>query len=325
MQIGTVRIDDPLRPYVIAELSGNHGQKYVQAERLVAAAAEAGADAIKVQTFDAEDICADIPLPIGQNAAADAWFARLGVTRMRELFSKGGFPRKWHKRLKRFAARQGVEFLSTPFSFLAARFLVEEIGVNALKIASGDLTFQPLLDYAARRCYDVPILLSTGGATVEECYAVATSGAMYGALTTNRLALLHCVSIYPCPDIHANLRAIGTIQERFRTIKELRLPVMGWSDHTLDASLVPALAVACGATLIEKHIRLEEDTTSIDVAHSLTPSQFRTMVDTVRHAAEVLGYGHKPDPGELHDRLWGRRDPSDWLRPTKAAREGAWE
>lgn len=324
LKIGNRRIDDPKNIFVVAELSGNHGQSYKQAERLVAAAAEAGANAIKVQTFEPEEICADIPLPLGKNTEADAWFTKLGVTRMRELFSKGGFPRKWHKRLRNFAVRQGVEFLSTPFSVSAARFLVEEVGVHALKIASGDLTFKPLLIYAATRS-DVPILWSTGGATLDEIYETATS-VLYRPLANGRLAIFHCVSIYPCPDVYANLNAIKAIKQRFDVLPTtIPKPVMGWSDHTLSSILVPALAISCGATVIEKHIRLANDTTSVDVGHSLDPQEFGRMVREIRHTVNTLGELTKePQAGEMHDRLWARRG-KDGLRPTDEARAGQWE
>ena len=324
LSINGVPIDDPLRPYVIAEMSGNHNQDYAQAERLVVAAAEAGADAIKVQTFTPEEICADIPLPFGHSPEHDAWLRSLGVTGMRELFAKGGFPRQWHVKLKRFAERQGIEFLSTPFSPNALNFLVYEVGVHAIKIASGDLTNTPLLVAAAES--QLPILLSTGGATDDEIYAAVTSGLpMFEALRAGRIAILHCVSIYPCPEMEVNLRAIESIRSRVKSHERASV-VMGFSDHTLSVDRVPGLAIAAGATFIEKHIRLEDDTTSIDAAHSLTPGQFATMVIYVQEVALICGHGRKePQPGELHDRLWGRRDPSDWLRPTMAAREGRWE
>ena len=325
LTINDVRLDDPQRVYVIAEAAGSHNQDYATAEALVHAAADVGADAVKFQTFEASDICVDMPLPWGKDPRHDAWLQALDVQDMRALFSKGGLPRDWHKPLKDVAESRGIAFLSTPFSVDAARFLVEEMGVPALKIASGDLTFTPLLEYAAST--ELPVILSTGGATLKEIESALFT--LDDAIPESRLnemwfyrdvALLHCVSIYPCHDTFANVRAISTLQEHFVC------GAFGFSDHTLSYDLVPALAVSCGATVYEKHLRLEDDISSVDAAHSLTPGQFAHMVYTIRQVPMILGHGRKePHALELHDKAWARRDPSDWLRPTAAARQGAWE
>jgi sialic acid synthase SpsE len=284
--------------------------------KLVEAAADVWADAIKFQTFDAVDICADIALPFGHDIASDAWLTSLRVTRMRELFAKGGLPRDWHAPLRDLAQSMGLAFLSTPFSVNAARFLVNDIGVPALKIASGDLTFTPLLDYAAGA--QLPVILSTGASTMAEVrQAVATLRAYDPHLP---LALLHCVCQYPCQAEDANLLAIRALLGAAGNPMAL-----GWSDHTLSYDVVPALAVACGATVLEKHLRLDDDHTSIDVGHSLTPEAFSRMVTTVRMTPSIIGVAYKaPRPCEAHERLWIRRDPRDWLRPFGRAREGAW-
>ena len=316
LMIDGKRLDDPQRCYVIAEASGNHAQDYARAEALVYAAAEAQADAIKFQTFTADEIAADVPIPRGRGGAAhDAWLERLGAQSLRDLCRHGGLPRPWHFELKRLAEMMGLTFLSTPFSLDAARFLVEEVQVPALKIASGDLTFTPLLQYAAST--GLPLLLSTGGATlaeVQQALHVITSQAQ----ASTGVVVLQCVSSYPCPPDACNLRAIQTLQQR--TLCD----AVGWSDHTVDEALVPALAVALGATVIEKHLKLAEDDTSIDAGHSLAPAQFKRMVEVMRQTAAALGTGEKwPHALEAHDRLWARRG-SDGLRPTDAARAGRW-
>ena len=200
-------------------------------------------------------------------------------------------------------------------------FLVEDVGVHALKIASGDLTFTPLLTYAART--GIPLILSTGGATeIEVCEALAIINQRSGRNTSafcDQVALLHCRSIYPCADIWTNLRVIQCFQ------KNMRVGAVGWSDHTVSTDLVPALAVAMGATVIEKHLCLEGDIMSVDASHSLSPRHFAAMVRTVRAVPCILGNGEKqPHRAELHDRLWARRSPTDWLRPTDEARAGRW-
>jgi sialic acid synthase SpsE len=316
LTINGVRVDDPQRPYIIAEAAGSHGQDYATAQNLVRVAADAGADAIKFQTFRAEWIAApDIVIPRGQGGSAhDAWLDRLGVVTLRDLFRWGGLPREWHKPLQVLAADCGITFLSTPFSLEDARFLVEDIGVPAVKIASGDLTFVPLLQYADST--NLPLIVSTGGATFAEVkHAVFTH--CKAAWSARRLVLMHCCSVYPAPEDSVNLRAIHALQAC--------LCPVGYSDHTLSAEVVPALAMATGAVCLEKHLRLEGDSTTVDAGHSLTPAQFRQMVETVRQVPAILGDGIKqPHALEMHDRLFARRSPEDWLRPTQAAREGTW-
>lgn len=323
LTINGTRLDDPQRPYIVAEMSGNHNQDYATAVALIHAAADAGADAVKTQTFTAEEICADIPFPFGHNATHDAWARGLGVVGMRDLFRIGGLPRAWHKPLKDVAESRGIAFLSTPFSVDAAKFLVEEIGVPALKIASGDLTFTPLLRYAATT--GLPVILSTGGATLDEV-ETALHTINLACMNIIPVAVLHCVSVYPCADMLANLRAIATMREQFFNMALSAPMALGFSDHTLSYDLVSSLAVACGATVLEKHIKLTKDKTSIDAAHSLPPYHFSRYADAARRASAILGHGRKePHALERHDKLWARRDSSDWLRPTAAARQGAWE
>ena len=313
MPHSTHPLTDPTCPYVLAEASGNHNQDLQQARLLVQAAAASGANGIKFQTFTSEEICADVPILFGHDPVHDAWCQRLGVTRIRELFSKGGLPRAWHKDLKQEAEDLGIDFLSTPFSVDAAKFLVEDLGVRALKIASGDLTFVPLHQYAAST--NLPVIISTGGATLDEIDE--TLEYYYGSL--NQPIVLHCRSIYPCDQRLLDLACLKTFRKEFDV-------EVGLSDHTLSTDLVPAMAVAFGAVLFEKHLRLATDTSSVDVSHSLDPEQFRRYVDTIRICCAIRGNGYKdPHPLELHDLVWARRDPSDWKRPVQRGREGEWE
>ncbi len=315
LAINGVPLDDPTAPYVIAEAASSHCQDYATAQALVRAAADAGANAVKFQLFAAETLCADVPLPWGYNSEHDAWLQRLGVRTMRDLFRKGSLPREWCMPLKNLAESVGIAWLCTPFSVEEAQFLVEEVGVQALKIASGDLTYEPLLAYAAST--ELPIILSTGMAQIEEIDAALRTIEPHEYCP--RVALLHCLSVYPCPEEAMNLRVIPYMQEAYAC------GAVGLSDHTLSADVVPALAVSLGASVYEKHMRLEGDTSSVDADHSLSPAQFRHMVEVMRRVSRILGAGKKaPHPLEYHDKLWARRDPSDWLRPMKRAREGAW-
>lgn len=303
--------------YIIAEAGSNHGGSLQQACRLVIEAAKAGADAIKFQTFTAAEIAADVPILLGHDAAHDAWIRRLGHATLPELFATGGLPRDWHRDLARCAADNNIDFLSTPFSVDAARFLVEDVGVSRLKIASGDLTFTPLLTYA--NTARLPIILSTGGAFLSEIRDAITH--LAGAQARHQLTILHCIASYPCDMGDAQLAMIPYLH------KQLGIPI-GWSDHTLSVTTVPVMAVAAGATLIEKHFVLTDASSKNlpDSGHSLGPASFTRMVAAVRDAERILGTPEKRYlvGNEAHDRLWARRDPSDWLRPTAAARAGQW-
>lgn len=300
--------------YVIAEASGNHSQSLDRAHALVQAAADAGAHAVKFQTFTPEEIAADnVRILRGYDRQHDAWIATLGVTTLRELFAQGGLPRPWHHQLKEHATDRGIDFLSTPFSVDAARFLVEEIGVSALKIASGDITFFQLLDYA--NTLDIPVILSTGAATLDDITAAVLLH-LPTQYYAQRLALLHCRSVYPCPASIVNLRSIQYLALNFPYCTP------GWSDHTTDIGM-PSYALCAGAQVIEKHICLDAD--GVDAGHSLTPVAFQAMMQRLHEVAEILGTATKNvHPREAHDRLWARRD-IDNLRPTAAARAGAWK
>jgi sialic acid synthase SpsE len=314
--VGGRRIGPDQPPYVIAEISANHEHERVRAEALVFAAALAGASAVKFQTFAPEDLAAPhVLVPQGYDLAHDQWLVALGVREFRDLFAHGGLPPAWHRPLKLLAEGLGLHFLSTPFSLAAAQFLVEDVGVPALKIASGDLPFTPLLRYVATT--GLPVFLSTGGATLAEVEQAVTE--LWQPYMAGRLVLLHCVSHYPMAPEEANLRAIRTLAMSFPRAQ------VGWSDHSLSADLVPALAVREGACVIEKHLTWDRAEGRVDAGHSLTPAEFARMVRAVRGVRAMRGSGVKgPQPSEGHDRLWARRAAHDWLRPTPEAREGRW-
>ncbi|HEY5866312.1 MAG TPA: N-acetylneuraminate synthase family protein [Candidatus Tectomicrobia bacterium] len=318
LTIDGIRLDDPQHVYVVAEASANHCRDLGKARALVEAAHAAGAQACKFQTFSADRIAApNIVIPRGFDPAHDAWLDRIGAVTVQDVLAHGGLPWEWHAELKELAASLGITFLSTPFSLDDAKFLVEEIKVPALKIASGDITFTPLLRYAGST--GLPIILSTGASTYREVVDAVLALCMGGGYVHN-VALLHCASIYPCPVGAINLwRLCGLQFDRM-------CGAYGLSDHTLSVDTVPAMAVALGATVYEKHLRLNEGT-SVDTDHSLTPDQFKTMVDTLQEASRAMGkeWPAAMHPTEAHERLWMRRSSEDWLRPTQAAREGKWE
>ena len=243
-------------PLIVAEVGSNHDGSLERALELVAAAAAAGAEAVKFQTYAAERL------------------VRPGHE-LHRFFCEYALPREWHERLRDAAAAAGLLFLSTPFDPQAADFLAA-LGVPALKIASADLTNLPLLRRCAR--HGLPLLLSTGMATTEE---VEMAVAEARAASCRALALLHCVSLYPTPPEKSELSAIPALAERFG------LPV-GFSDHSLSATL-PAAAVALGACLVEKHFTLSRSLPGPDHAVALEPHEFAAMAAACRETAAALG------------------------------------
>ncbi|MEW6320981.1 MAG: N-acetylneuraminate synthase family protein [Acidobacteriota bacterium] len=284
MQIGPHLIgrDEPL--FVIAELGLNHGGSLDQALALADAAAAAGAAAVKLQTIDAARlVTADAPGPAHVEAAS-----------LVEFFRQFELDEEAHRAVARQARAHGLAFLSTPFDEDAVDMLVR-VGVDALKIASGDLTHHRLIAKAART--GKPLILSTGMANLTEIAEAVGCARMAGATA---LALLHCVSAYPVPQGEENLRAIVTLADQFY------LPV-GLSDHGTDP-LAAAMTVALGGQLFEKHLVLDADGGEIDAPVSATPDALAVLVRTAARAQAALGDGRKVCRGaEAANRASSRR------------------
>lgn len=274
------RLVGPGRPcFVIAEAGVNHNGDLRKAEALVDAAAAAGADAVKFQTFSAERLAAaDAPKAAYQERAG-----REGETQ-RQMLRKLELSENDHHVLAKRCRRKGIAFLSSPFDEESLELLLR-VGVPALKLPSGELTNHPLLRRAARS--GKPLVVSTGMATLAE---VAAAVRALGA-ARRRLVLLHCVSAYPAEPAWANLRALETLARSFR------VPV-GWSDHMLGNE-VSFAAAARGACLIEKHLTLDRRLPGPDHAASLEPRGFAALVRGVRAVESALGDGVKrPVPAE---------------------------
>ncbi len=254
--------------YIIAELSANHHGEYARAEAVVRAAADAGADAIKLQTYTADSLTLDCDEPPFQIGEGTIWSGRT----LYDLYSEAATPYDWHEPLRDLAHELGLDFFSTPFDEEATDFL-DDLGVPAFKIASFELVHIPLLRHVATK--GKPIILSTGMGTVEEIdEAVAAVG-------DAPLALLRTNSAYPAPPDQMNLRAMDTLAERYR------VPI-GLSDHTLGWTVAVA-AIARGATIIEKHLTLSRDQPGPDSAFSMEPAEFQAMVQAIRTTEAALG------------------------------------
>ncbi len=257
-------------PMVVAEIGVNHDGDPARALELVAAAAEAGADAVKLQVFD--------PARLVTAGAATAGYQRERGQggRQRTMLERLVLPRPALAETVAAARARGLAVLATPFDEDAADVVVA-LGVDAIKIGSGDLTHAPLLAHVARA--GRPLVVSTGMATTDEVRAAVA--AIRTAATGVPLALLHCVSAYPAPPEAANLRAIPALHAA------TGLPV-GWSDHVPGPETAVA-AVALGAPLLERHLTLDRTAPGPDHAASDEPAELAAYVRAVRRAHAALG------------------------------------
>jgi pseudaminic acid synthase len=281
-----VGINQPV--YIVAEISANHNQDFEQAVRMIRSAKEAGADAVKLQTYTPDTITIDCD---------NDYFLIKGTIwdrrRLYELYGEAYTPWEWQPKLKCIADQLGIALFSSPFDFTAVDFL-EKMEVPAFKIASCELIDLPLVDRVART--GKPIILSTGMATLSEIDdAVRTCR----AAGNGQIILLKCTSAYPALPEEMNLRTIPHLSSAFG------LPV-GLSDHSLGISVAIA-AVVLGACVVEKHFTLSRAITGPDSAFSLEPHEFKEMVDSIRMAEKACGsVSYEPTNQEVVSRVFRR-------------------
>lgn len=275
--------------YIIAEAGVNHNGSLNLAKKLVDAAAEAGADAVKFQTFKAEKEIS----PYAEQAEYQK--KNTGqVESQLDMVKKLELPFEAFSELKGYADSLGIEFLSTPFEEESADFL--EPLVRRYKIASGEIINIPLLRHIAEK--GKPMIISTGMADLGEIEKAINT--VRSANDELGLTLLHCTTNYPAPFDEVNLNAMNTLKAAFG------LPV-GYSDHTLGME-VPVAAVALGAVLIEKHFTLDKNMPGPDHKASLEPTELKNMISSIRHIEKALGSGCKvPAAGELEIRKVARK------------------
>lgn len=265
---------------IIAEAGVNHNGRLELALKLVGAAAAAGAEMVKFQSFVAEEVVTpDAPKAAYQVDDAQPGQSQLEMIRALQLSPDD------HRAIVEACRQSRVRFLSTPFDLPSLRLLVD-LGVPAIKVPSGEVTNLPFLAEVART--GKPVILSTGMSNLAE---VGVAVATLQEAGCRELALLHCVSSYPADPRQVNLRAMATLTQEFG------LPV-GYSDHTLGRE-VPLAAVALGACIIEKHFTLDRGLPGPDQRASATPPEIRDLVVGVRVVEAALGDGRKePTPGE---------------------------
>jgi N-acetylneuraminate synthase len=272
---------DPV--FIIAEAGVNHDGDLARALALCDAARATGADAVKFQTFRAEDLVVPGAPTAAYQKRQTGEQDQFGMLRKLELSPEQ------HERIRDHCVAIGIEFFSTPFSVQAVDLLVA-LGVRRMKLPSGELTHKALVQHACAT--GLPVLLSTGMATLDEVReALAWAREVRGSLAG--VTVLHCTSAYPASDEALNLRAITRMHE------SLGLPV-GYSDHStgIEASLA---AVALGATVIEKHLTLDRTLPGPDHAASLEAEEFGAMVRGIRRISDMLGDGVKAPRPEEHD------------------------
>lgn len=289
------------KTFIIAEAGVNHNGSLDLAKELVYRAAEAGADAVKFQTFHAENI-------ISKHAEkADYQKKTTGNDETQlEMVKRLEMDQRMHEELVKSCRESRIQFLSTPFDLESVDLLANEIKVDQLKIPSGEITNAPLLLKAAQT--QLPIILSTGMSTlgdIEDALGVLAFGylfdkneelskdqfekALFGAegqrVLREKITLLHCTTEYPAPYEDVNLRVLDTLQQAFGL-------TVGLSDHTAGIA-VPIAAVACGARVIEKHFTLDKNLPGPDHKASVEPDELKQMIDSIRQVEKALGISTK--------------------------------
>ncbi len=259
-----------MKVYIIAELSANHYGDLETAKHSIRAMAQAGADAIKLQTYTADTMTLDCDRDDFKVGKGTLWEGRT----LYDLYQEAHTPWEWHKELFQFANELGMDCFSTPFDKTSVDFL-EQFNPPFYKIASFELVDLPLIRYVVSKRR--PIIMSTGMASLSEIQDAVDIIKSEGV----QLSLLKCTSAYPALPESMNLRMIPHLSETFG------VPT-GLSDHSLGIA-VPVAAVALGACIVEKHFTLSRDTPGPDSAFSLEPDEFKAMVDAIRVVESAIG------------------------------------
>jgi N-acetylneuraminate synthase len=274
LNIGEHRVGPGCPIYVVAEVSANHNQDFEHAVKIIQAAKDSGADAVKLQTYTADTMTIRSANEQFRIGGGTLWDGRT----LYELYGEAYTPWEWQPRLQQVANDLGMDLFSTPFDDTAVDFL-EKMNVPAHKVASFELVDIGLIQKIART--GKPMIMSTGMATVEEIEEAVQAARQAGA---TQIALLKCTSAYPARPEDMNLLTIPELAKRFAV-------AVGLSDHTMGSAVAVA-AVALGACIIEKHITLSRSVKGPDSEFSLEPQEFKAMVEAIRTTEKALGAVH---------------------------------
>ena len=270
-KIGKKEVGEDNPTFIIAELSANHMNDFDIAVKTIEAMAEAGADAVKFQTFTPDTITIDCDNEYFQIKQGTVWDGQV----LHELYEDAYMPWDWQPKLKKIAEDLGLIVFSSPFDKTSVDFL-EDMDMPAYKIASFEITDIPLIEYVAS--IGKPVIISTGIACMEDIELAVKTCLDVG---NDKISLLKCTSSYPAPFEEINLNTIPDIAERFNV-------VVGLSDHTLGGEVSTA-AVALGANIIEKHFILDRNMGGPDSEFSMEPHEFRQMVNSIRNVEKAMG------------------------------------
>ncbi|MFH1462591.1 MAG: pseudaminic acid synthase [bacterium] len=257
--------------FVVAEISGNHQGSLEKAKEIVGAACQAGADAIKTQTYTPDDLTIDCSKELFQVKVNPAWQGRT----LYQLYREAHTPYEWQPELKKAAESYGIPLFSSPFDEKAVDFW-EKMGAVAYKVASFEIVDLELLKAIAKT--GKPVIMSRGMASIEEIELALKTLRDNGA---REIAVLHCVSSYPALPEEMNLATIPDIRQKFGV-------VAGLSDHTLGTEAAIA-SVALGASIIEKHFTLSRAEGGVDAAFSLEPAELKELIRVVRTVEKAIG------------------------------------
>jgi pseudaminic acid synthase len=257
------------KTFIIAELSGNHNNNLQYTKETILAMKEAGADAVKLQTYTAESLTLNVDNEEFGPRKEGLWKGKKPY----EVFSEGALPYEWHQELFTYARSLGLTCFSSPFDEDAVEFL-EALDNPIYKIASFEIQHIPLIEKIAKT--GKPVIISTGIAKLSDIEL-----ALDYFPDKSKVTLLKCTSAYPTPYSEVNLNAMQTLSKAFGT-------KVGISDHTLGGA-VPVAAVALGAEVVEKHFILDKSKGGVDADFSMTPSEFKLMVDSIRIVEQALG------------------------------------
>jgi N,N'-diacetyllegionaminate synthase len=280
-----------VKVFIIAEAGVNHNGDISLAKRLIELSAEAGADAVKFQTFKTEKLVSKFAAKADyQKQTTDASESQLSMLKKLELSYED------HLLLKSHCQKYNIQFLSSPFDLDSVDFL-NDLGMEIFKIPSGEITNLPFLRKIA--ALKKPVILSTGMSNMSDI-SDAIKVLFDGGLKKDLLTILHCNTEYPTPMMDVNLLAMKTIGKEFDV-------QVGYSDHTLGVE-VPTAAVALGAVCIEKHFTLDKNMPGPDHTASLDPAELKAMVKAIRNIEQALGNSVKePTPSEIKNREAGRK------------------